>query len=71
MDRLVGHQACSNEIDWKVEQLLFLLHRGIFRQDSPNTIGNELAGKLLSLNTLLSNGSFSYIDAISESDRHY
>ncbi|KAK3907265.1 Myb-binding protein 1A [Frankliniella fusca] len=46
LTRLIGHQACNNEIEWKVEQLLFLLHRGIFRQDSSSTIGVELAGTL-------------------------
>lgn len=46
LTRLIGHQACNSEIEWKVEQLLFLLHRGIFRQDSSSTIGVELAGTL-------------------------
>ncbi|XP_034231302.1 myb-binding protein 1A [Thrips palmi] len=46
LKRLIGHQACNDDINWKVEQLLFLLHRGLFRETTSSAFNVELAANV-------------------------
>ncbi|KAJ1519930.1 hypothetical protein ONE63_004165 [Megalurothrips usitatus] len=44
--RLMSHSACNDDWDWKTKQVVFLLDRAIFIQETPSTINSGLAHTL-------------------------
>lgn len=46
LKRLIGHQACNNDNEWKVEQLLFFLDRGLFNEAAHSKFNVDLAANM-------------------------
>lgn len=54
LTKLFSYPLMQNELDWKLDNLKFLMNIGIIKHDHYASVGNELAGKVLCITNPIS-----------------